>query len=453
MTDPQPKFVTGSIVRHIITMSLSSSAAILGVFFVDLLDMFFLSLLGESELAAAIGYAGTITFFTTSICIGLSIATGVVTAKAIGMTQYQEAKDKFISSASITFVISVIIVALIVPNIKLLLNSLGATGKTLEFAQNYLLIVVPALPFLGLAMCFSATLRSLGAAKAAMFSTLGGSVVNGVLDPILIFSLDMGVEGAAVASALARVSMFLISGYVLFKHHSFFTRICYAKISANGKEIFAIASPALLTNLATPVGNAYIIYVTASFGDSAVAGFSIIGRVIPVAFSVVFGLSGAVGPIIGQNYGAKEYQRIKRTISFAYIFVASYVLFIWLGLIVLSDYLVAVFNATGDAKKLLLLFCHYVSLSFLFTGITFVSNAVFNNLGKPFYSTLTNWMKATVGTIPFVYIFSVLYGVEGILIGQAIGNFVFGVVAIIFVHYFITKRCESGGNERVEIKP
>ena len=415
------KFTQGSIPQHVVNMSLSGSIGLLGVFLVDLLDMYFLSLLGHSELAASIGYAGTVTFFTTSICIGLAIATGVVLSKLIGAQKITEAKQEFISSTLLTLITTIIVVFTLYPFLEQILWSLGARGKTLQFATHYLEILLPALPFLGLAMSFGAALRSLGAAKAAMYSTLGGSIVNGVLDPIFIFSLELGVEGAALASAIARFSMFAIGGFVLLKQYQFFTKIHWTCLPNSVRVIALIALPALLTNFATPVGNAYIVSAMSSYGDSAVAGFSIIGRIIPVAFALVFALSGAVGPIIGQNLGANLLPRIKSSISFSYGFVAFYVTVVWLLLFLLSDLLVSLFQATGEAKDLVILFCVYTCISFLFTGMTFVSNAVFNNLGKPQFSTLMNWAKATVGTIPFVFIGSHFYGAQGILFGQAGG--------------------------------
>lgn len=439
----EAKFVNGSIPQHVTRMSLASSVGLIGVFIVDLLDMYFLSLLGEAELAAAIGFAGSVTFFTTSVCIGFSIATSVLTARLLGSGNPQQAKLKFMSSVAATVIATIMLASFLMPASSWVLSVLGAEGKTLAFAQSYLHIVIPALPFLGAAMCFGACLRSLGAAKAAMYTTLIGGFVNAILDPILIFVLEMGVEGAALASAISRASMFAYGFYQLYKRDFFCKTFGFGHLKANVSEVGQLAFPALLTNVATPFGNAFIVASIAKFGDSAVAGFAIIGRIIPVAFAVVFALSGAIGPIIGQNYGAGQPRRIIESINFAYFFVTVYTVAVWLLLNLMLDWLVMAFNATGQAEELLRLFCHVVSVTFLFAGITFVGNSVFNNLGKPFYSTAMNWLKATVGTIPFVYIGGHYWQAEGILLGQALGNIVFGIAAIIWVKWFFKQRCEA----------
>ena len=428
-------------------MSLASSVGLIGIFIVDLIDMYFLSLLGEAELAAAIGFAGSVTFFTTSICIGFSIATGVITAKLLGAGDDRTAKFKFISATSLATMVALLVAIILFPLLPDVLNLLGAEGKTHEYAQNYLQIVMPALPFLAAAMCFGAGLRSLGAAKAAMNTTLIGGAVNAVLDPIFIFALDFGVEGAAMASAVARVAMFAYGFAQLSKRNFFCPGFRFSSIRADIREITALAFPALLTNLATPFGNAYIVSSISQFGDSAVAGFAIIGRIYPVAFAVVFALSGAIGPIIGQNFGAGEYARIRQSIRYSYLFVTAYCVGIWLILNLLLDYLVIIFNASGQAAELLQLFCNAVSVTFLFAGITFIGNAVFNNLGKPFYSTAMNWMKATLGTVPFVWAGAYFWQSEGVLIGQAAGNIVFGVVTMLWVKWFFDSRCKASGAE------
>ncbi len=434
-------FTEGSIPKHVLKMSLTGTVGLIGIFLVDFIDMFFLSILGQSELAAAVGFAGSVTFFTTSFCIGLSIGTGIVLARLIGEKKYRKAKEEFMVASFFTLVMTVIITSLIYPFTDEILMLLDAKGLTAIYAEQYLQIVVPVIPFLGLALCFSAALRGLGAAHSSMYVTLGGSLINGLLDPLFIFYFELGVKGAAIASAISIVCMFLIAlSLLLFKYH-FIVKIPLSYIPSGIKKLLPLVVPAVLTNFATPAGNAYIVYKMANYGDEAVSGFSIIGRIIPVAFAVVFALSGAIGPIIGQNLGAANYERIKQTIRFSYLFIVSYVIIMWLILNAGANFIIDIFRATGDSKGLILLFCDYLCLAFMFVGITFVSNAFFNNMGKPHYSTVINWAKATIGTIPFVYIGSHYYGDDGLLLGQSLGHIVFGVLSYWLVSSFIS-HCE-----------
>ncbi|MCF1438631.1 MAG: MATE family efflux transporter, partial [Shewanella sp.] len=124
----EAKFVDGSIMRHIWVMSSTAAVGISALFVVDLLDMFFLSLLGEEELAAAVGYAGTISFFTTSIGIGLSIALAAVVSRAIGQKNFAAARRLLLNAALVTLMTSILVSALVTWQIPQLLDLVGASG-------------------------------------------------------------------------------------------------------------------------------------------------------------------------------------------------------------------------------------------------------------------------------------------------------------------------------------
>ena len=423
--------------RHVIVMSLSSSIGLVAVFLVDLVDMYFLSLLGEIELASAIGYAGSILFFTTSVCIGLAIAMGALVSRSIGSGNTERAKHYLINIYVVILVITITLAFFIWMLIPFLVGLMGAVGRSADLSIAYLRIMIPSMPVIGLAISSGAALRAVGDAKRSMYSTLAGGAVNAILDPFFIFTLNLGVEGAAIASVIARFTMLVFAFYPIYKHHQLLTRFNLNYLIQDLRPIFTIAIPAILTNVATPVANGYVTASMAKFGDSAVAGISIIGRLIPVVFGVVYAVSGAVGPIIGQNFGAKNLKRVKTTITNAFLFVAGYVSVISLILFFSSELISKAFKVDAAAGHLIDIFCFYVAFTFIFSGATFVGNAAFNNLGKPNFSTLVNWGKATFGTIPFVYFGALWFQAPGILIGQAIGNLLFGGISILTTYRLV----------------
>jgi len=191
-----------------------------------------------------------------------------------------------------------------------------------------------------------------------------------------------------------------------------------------------IATPAVLANVATPVGAALVTKEMARYGTDAVAGMAIIGRLTPVAFAVLFALSGAVGPIIGQNFGARLFDRVRGTFSAAMQFIFIYVVFVSLLLYLLRAPIAAAFDASGLTLMLLTLFCGPLALVYFFNGIIFVGNATFNNLGHASYSTYINWGKNTIGTWPFIIAGAYLGGAAGILIGQAAGSVLFAIISL-----------------------
>ena len=408
-------------------MSLTASLGLMAVFMVDFVDMIFISMLGKAELAAAVGYAGAILFFTSSFGIGMSIAAGVLVARALGAGDPAEARMRATTALIYGFGFGAVFAAVVWINLGGLVTLLGASGETHDLAVGYLRIIIPSIPLLLIGMVGGAILRANGAAKRAMYATIIGGLVNAILDPILIFGFDLELTGAALASVAARISIAAAALYPIVRHYGGFARPTRTEFSNDFRPIFALALPAILTQLATPVGQAYVTRAMAEFGEEAVAGMAIVGRLIPVAFGTIFALSGAVGPIIGQNYGAGEFGRVRRAYLDGLLFTAIVVGVVSVLLYLLRGPIGALFALEGVSREIVYLFCGPLALAWFFNGMIFVSNAGFNNLGHPFYSTWTNWGRHTLGTVPFVMLFAAWFGAAGVLIGQAVGGVIFGL--------------------------
>ncbi|CAH0525544.1 MATE family efflux transporter [Vibrio hippocampi] len=437
MADSSAKFVEGSTMRHILVMSGTGSIGLMSLFVVDLLDMLFISMLGQTELAAAVGFAGTLTFFATSVSIGTSIAMGALMSKAIGAKHRRYAKQLGSSVLVIAFAISAVITAVMCFYIPELLTAIGASGEALERAEAYLWILLPTSPIIALGMACGAGLRAAGDAKRSMWATLWGGIVNAILDPLFIFGFGWNIEGAAIASVIARFTVFYFSFMPLVRVHQLLSLPSVKALKNDVHAILAIAIPAIVTNTATPIANAIVTTALAKFGEDFVAGYAVIGRLTPVCFAVIFALSGAVGPIIGQNYGAKRIDRVSETLRNSLIVTTVYTLLVCAILYLLREQVVQLFSLTGDAALILVAFATYVAVTFIFNGALFVANTSFNNLGKPLYSTALNLGKATLGTLPFVYLGAQHLGALGVIYGQALGNIVFGILGLIVLRFHL----------------
>jgi putative MATE family efflux protein len=445
MADEKAVFLEGNLMRHITVMSLTATLGLMAVFVVDLVDMIFISMLGKDELAAAVGYAGAILFFTTSFGIGMAIAAGALVARALGAGDTEMAQRRAATSVIYGAGFGAIFAAVVWFNLPFLAGLMGASGATLDLAVGYLQIIVPSLPLLIIGMVGGAILRAHGDARRAMMATVMGGVVNAILDPILIFGLDMELTGAALASVAARATIGYFGLRPIFKHYGGLRKPTSAEFRLDFPAILAIAFPAILTQLATPIGQAYVTRSMAEFGEDAVAGMAIVARVTPVAFGVMFALSGAIGPIIGQNFGAGQHDRVRAALWDGLLFCAVVVIGVTAILFGLRAPIAALFQATGITRDLVFLFCGPLALAFFFNGAIFVSNAAFNNLGHPYYSTWINWGRHTLGTIPFVIVGSMYFGAQGVMIGQAAGGVIFGCVAIVLALRVIAQ----GGKEPV----
>lgn len=430
-------FVTGSTMGHVLTMTATASVGLLAVFAVDMLNLFYISLLGIKELAAAVGFASTLMFFTLSIAIGLTIPTAALVGRCLGRGNRQEAAEMGGVSMVFMGLTTAAATALVWIYLEPLLELLGAKGETLELALRFLSIVIPSTPIMALGMCATGILRGVGDARRSMYVTLFAAVATAILDPLLIFGMNLGLDGAAISTVLSRVVMLAVGFHGAQTVHGLLSLPTRQRLAAGVGPFFSIGLPAVLTQLATPVGNAYTMGVLARFGDEAAAGMAVIGRVVPVGFVALFAASGAIGPILAQNLGARRYDRLHGALRDALLFTTLYSLGIWALLAIFAQPIAGLFGAEGLAREVIVFFCLFVAGRFVFEGAIFIANAAMNNLGYPMHSTVLGWSRATLGVIPFVSIGASWYGVEGALAGSALGVIVFGVIAVAWCYYVL----------------
>ncbi|WP_026396923.1 MATE family efflux transporter [Acetobacter nitrogenifigens] len=422
-------FVTGSIMRHVMVMAGTGAIGLMAVFAVDLLNMIYIAHLGDPALTAAIGFASAIGGVQIAVSIGLTIGLGACVGREIGSGRFDVAQRVASSFMTTTFVLTLLLGVATALFADPILRLLGASGEALTQAERFLYIVSPFLPFVALGMSSSALMRSVGDARRSMNVTLGGAIVAAILDPALILGMHEGLTGAAISSVLSRFAVLML-GMRGAGAHGLLRKPQLHAIPGDTKRVASIAGPAILTNLATPVGSAYVTGNMARFGLDAVGGQASVERIVVVAFAFVFALTGAVGPIMAQNLGAKKLDRVREVLRSSLTLVALCVATTWVVLALIQNLLVAGFHATGNGATLIHLFCSWTVSSYLFVGMLFVANSAFNNLGHPIYSTLFNWGRATLGTIPFVTV-GARYGAAGVQIGQSLGCVLFGSLAVV----------------------
>jgi putative MATE family efflux protein len=434
-----PVFATGSILKHLLVMTATGSIGLMAIFLVDFLSLFYISRLGDTSLTAGVGYATVILFFATSINIGMMIGVSALTARAIGARQRENAVGLGSSGMALMVGASVLISLVLLLLAPYALTWIGAHGKGYEVGLRFLNITLPSNVLMALGMGFSGLLRAVGDAKRAMWVTLMGGLVTAALDPLFIFGMNLGVDGAAFAVIISRLTFALIGFYGAYTVHRLVTWPRLARLKTDIKSIATIAAPAILTNVATPVANVFIASSFAAFGDQAVAASAVIDRVVLVAFGGLFALSGAVGPILSQNYGAHQFDRMRQTLIECMRITMLYVGVMWLVLILARHTISDGFQAQGQTAELIVFFCWMSGAAWVFLGALFVANATFNNLGYALNATLFNWGRATLGTIPFVTMGAWFMGPKGIFLGVVVGAMIFGIGALFMAFRVIAK--------------
>ncbi len=441
---PVPVFTQGSTLRHVLAMTASGSVGLVAIFIVDFLSLLYVSRLGDHVLTASVGFASQVMFFAMSFNIAMAIAISATVSRALGAGKRPRAQRFAASGLVHTASVGILVSATLFVFRGELLDLVGARGAAHEIASRYLAITLPSTFLMSLGMSLQGLVRAVGDPRRAMYVTLTGAVVTSVLDPLLIFGFDLGVYGAAIATVVSRIVFTLVGSWGAIWVHGVVGRPDRKKVLRDLAPIMAIAAPAILTNLATPVGNTYAMRVFASFGEEAVAAFAIIDRIAPVAFGVLFALTGSIGPIIGQNFGAGLYDRIRRAMLDCFAVSAVYVLVVWFLLWLAGPTIVKIFGAEGGTRDLVLFFCAVGSAAWLALAGLFVANAAFNNLGFPILATVFNWGRATLGTIPFVTYGAHRWGPEGGYAGVIAGAALFGAAAVITCFYVTARLARQG---------
>jgi putative MATE family efflux protein len=432
---PRAVFTEGSTLRHVVVMTATGSIGIMAIFFVDLVSLFYVSRLGDQALKAAVGYSSQVLFLAMAINIGLTIAMTAIVSRAIGAGDRPRARRLAASGLLIsTLTAAVIAIGLLIFRGDILDHVLNAQGRPRDVAYNYLAITLPGNVPMAIGMAFSGLLRAQGDARRAMYVTLAGGISTAFTDPLLIFGVGLGVYGAAWATVISRLVFFGVGAWGAVRIHNMVGRPERGFIRSDLAALVGIGLPAVLTNLATPVASLYTTRVFSSFGESAVAAGAVIDRVTPLAFAVIFALTGSIGPVLGQNLGARRIDRVKRSLTESFLVAMGYSFIAWALLALAYPYINLAFEAQGDSARYVRFFCLFGVSAWVFIGCLFVANTAFNNLGFPILSTVFNWGRATLGTAPFVTVGARLGGVEGAMLGVAAGCALFGVLAVVIAY-------------------
>lgn len=429
-TPLQARFTRGSTMKHVIEMTVTGTIGLIAIFVVDFLSLFYVSRLDDDRLTAGVGYATTVLFIAVSVNIGSMIAGTAIVSRAIGAGKMADARRLAASALSISMIVGGAIALVLFLALPAILSAIGAAEVPSRIAERFLNITLPANVLMAAGMMFSGFLRAVGDARRAMQVTLFGGLVTAALDPLLIFWLGLGTDGAAIATVVSRLVFTAVGFNGVVRVHRLMQLPRLADMLADGAAFFRIAIPAILTNVATPVGGLLYMRILSPFGAEAIAASAILDRLVPLAFGALFALSGAVGPILGQNLGAGLFGRLRQALRDAFVFCAGYTLVAWLLLVLSREQVVWLFKVDGATARYVVFFCLFGGLAWVFGGLTLVANASFNNLGFPLYSTAFNWGRAVLGAFPFAFIGALYYGVEGAMAGLVVGNLLFGVGAL-----------------------
>lgn len=430
---PQARLTTGSVSRGLLGLSMPMILGISASIIAALIETWFLGQVGTSELAAY-SFTFAVTGALTSLSLGVSIGLSSVLARTVGEGDQNRIQRLATDGVTLATLLMLIVGVVGYFSIDILFGAMGAEGQTLDLIRSYMHIWYLGLIFIAVPYVGSNALRATGDARISGTIMVGGSILNIILDPILIFGWHiipaMGLEGAALALVLGRGAMFLVTFYVLYAREGLLDLSLprFEDVLDSWKQIMVVSIPATATQLIGPVSTAIIVSLLATYGEEAVAGFGIASRIEGLSVIPLYALSASIGPYVGQNWGAKLYHRANHAMNLSFIFSAIWGVLVAGLLALVAIPLVQLFDDNDKVTSIAVTYLYFVPLSYGTWGVLMMSSAIFNSLGRPLRSTLMSVTRMFILYVPLAMISERYFGYIGIFGSACATNITMGLV-------------------------
>lgn len=440
MSQKSAEILTAPVGKTIIKLAIPMLIGIIAMVLFNIVDTYYVGQLGAKELTA-MSYTFPIVSLFSNIGIGLGIGLASAVAKAIG----ENNRKKVIRLTSVTVVLTSIIILLMAFLCYLLLDQiflfLGATPELLVLIHEYMDIYLLFIGFLMIPMVANFAIRATGDTKTPSILMVSAGIVNMILDPLLIFGIDpfpeLRLQGAAIATAASWCVVLVGATYLLTKREKIlkFKKHYFKNPFRTIKEILFVGIPAIGTNMLIPVTLAALTKIIAMHGQDAVAAFGVGSKIESLFLIGFFALTSVITPFVGQNLGAKKYDRIYECFSFCKKITLYWSIIFVIIIYDQSNLIAVLFSEKQAVIERIVIFLSIVPISFGFYGFTLVANSMFNALQKPFYSTSFIIIRLLFFIIPLAYFLGLSYNLEGTFWGILIANMSMGMIA-----YFVLKR-------------
>lgn len=420
----QSPFATEPIGRLIVKFAVPSVIALLVNSLYNIVDQIFIGW--------GVGYLGNgatnIVFPITIIALALSMMIGnggaAYLSLKMGEGEVETAKKGVGNAVTLVTIVSILLAVIFLIWIDPILTLFGATDVLRPFALEYGFIIGAGLPFMMISAAINSMIRADGSPKYAMLSMVIGAIINVILDPVFIFVFQMGVKGAAIATIIGQVASFVVSVLYMphFKsvqlHKSSFAPC--AKVSVN-IVIFGLSS--FITQFAITIVMALTNNLLAKYGAQSVYGAEIpltatgiVMKVNQIMIAILLGIATGTQPIIGYNYGAKSYHRVKKALEISLIAseivsVAAFLIFQFAPMSVVSLFgsEEGLYNEFAvKAFRIFLMLCPL-------TGFQTIAAVYLQAVGKPVKSAILSLARQIIFFVPTALILPVFLGVEGVL--------------------------------------
>ena len=436
----------GPVFGHIVRMILPMSFGILAMMLVGIVDTYWVGTLGTAQ-QAAVQMSFPVTMLVMSVSIGLGAGAVSAVSRAAGRKDGSSSIARISTDAMTLALLSVGAVSLLgVIFVEPLFALLGASDTMLPHVVDYMTVWFSGIVLIVGPMVASNILRALGNAVVPSLMMIAAAFVNLILDPIFILDdvfgimpgLGWGVSGAALATVASNALTFaLVAWYLVVKEKLIdFKPEDLGEVWHHWLDVARVGAPACLSNVFNPLAMTVAMsgLAMARFGDAAVGGLGVAGRIEAFAIVPLFALSACIGAVTGQNGGADRLDRVREAFRSSFLFAIGWSLVIAIILWIAAPWLAALFLPSEAGQSTAIAYWRIVPLTIAGYGITIAASAGFNGLGRPAHGMVITASRAIGIMIPAVIIGAVyLDAPEGVIWGVAFANVLAGTATALFV--------------------
>ncbi|WP_368206197.1 MATE family efflux transporter [Aeromonas sp. s5] len=448
VTRPNP-LLTAPMTSVLLRMTGPMILGIVAILAFNLVDTFFIGMLGTQALAA-ISFTFPVTFVVTSLAMGLGAGLSAVMGHALGQGKHEEAARITTDNLFLAVLLVTLIAVAGALTIHPLFRLLGASDALIALIYDYMLIWYLTVPMLVLPMVGNAAIRATGDTKTPSLVMTVAGLVNGVLDPLLIFGIgpfpEWGIRGAAIATSLSWLMAMLVSLYIL-RHREGLLRWRLSprpQLLAHWRALLHVAVPASFTNMLNPLANAVLMTIFAGLGTEVVAAYGAASRVEALLLIVMMALSSVLAPFISQNCGAGNPARAKAALQLCMRFALRFQLAVYALTWLLAPFIADLFSDHPQVVRLIVLYLHLVPIGYGFQGMVMLLASALNGVRASSISFLFNGLRLFVFLLPGAWLGAKLGGEQGIYLGILLANLAAGTLAWWYARHRFEQLCHQG---------
>ena len=373
----------------------------------NVVDIMFIGWLGADEVTA-VAFVSPLFFIIIGLGVGIGTGTTATIAQYIGQKDKENAEKTASQTILIGFLSTIFLTVLGVIYGEGLLSILGADGEILSIAYSYLHILTFGLGLVIFSMFFRAILAGEGETKIPMIIGLIGTILNLILDPILIFTFDYGVRGAAFATIISQIAMVASYLFIIFVKKSTYISFNIRNLSLDNyiiSKIFQIGIPSSLSMLIISFGQVVMNKILVNYSTEAVAAYQIVSRLDMLLFMPILGIAISLTTIVGMFYGAKEY---KKLLSVVYYGINRAVIITTISVILffmLAKNILPIFSSNLMVVDIGVTYLKVIILAYPAVGISVICSRVCQALGQGVPLLITTTTRVLILTAPLSYYF------------------------------------------------